>query len=68
MIADKGTVLSVGDGNNQNMARVAPIDNIEAVSMFYKIPKHLQDEDIKKGDQVAFLSFADGTGVILAKL
>ena len=68
MIADKGIVLSVGEGNNQNMARVAPIDNIDAVSMFYKIPKHLQDEDIKKGDQVAFLSFAAGTGVILAKL
>jgi len=41
MIADKGIVLSVGEGNNQNMARVAPIDNIDAVSMFYKIPKHL---------------------------
>lgn len=68
MIANKGTVLSVGDGERENMARVAPIDNIDAVSMFYKIPKHLQDEDIKKGDQVAFLSFADGTGVILAKM
>ena len=68
MIADKGTVLSIGEGNYQNRARVAPIDNIDAVSTFYKIPKYLQDEDIKKGDQVAFLSFADGTGVILAKL
>ncbi len=68
MIANKGTVLTVGEGANQNMVRVAPIDNIDAVSMFYKIPKHLQDEDIKKGDQVAFLSFADGTGVILAKM
>ena len=68
MIADKGIVLSVGEENNQNMARVAPIDNIDAVSMFYKIRKHLQAEDIKKADQVAFLSFADGTGVILAKL
>lgn len=68
MIANKGTVLTVGEGTNQNMVRVAPIDNIDAVSMFYKIPKHLQDEDIKKGDQVAFLSFADGTGVILAKM
>lgn len=68
MIANKGTVLTVGEGANQNMVRVAPIDNIDAVSMFYKVPKHLQDEDIKKGDQVAFLSFADGTGVILAKM
>lgn len=68
MIANKGTVLTVGEGTNQNMVRVAPIDNIDAVSMFYKVPKHLQDEDIKKGDQVAFLSFADGTGVILAKM
>lgn len=68
MIANKGTVLTVGEGANQNMVRVAPIDNIDAVSMFYKVPKYLRDEDIKKGDQVAFLSFADGTGVILAKM
>ena len=68
MTANKGIVLSVGEGNNLNMVRVAPIDNIDAVSTFYKIPKYLQDDDIKKGDQVAFLSFADGTGVILAKM
>lgn len=68
MTANKGTVLTVGEGVNLNMVRVAPIDNIDAVSTFYKIPKYLQDEDIKKGDQVAFLSFADGTGVILAKM
>lgn len=68
MTANKGTVLTVGEGTNLNMVRVAPIDNIDAVSTFYKIPKYLQDEDIKKGDQVAFLSFADGTGVILAKM
>lgn len=68
MTANKGTVLTVGEGSNPNMVRVAPIDNIDAVSTFYKIPKYLQDEDIKKGDQVAFLSFADGTGVILAKM
>ena len=68
MIADKGIVLSVGEGNNQNMARVAPIHIVHALSMFYKIPELLQDEHIKEGDQVAFLAFADGTGVILAKL
>ena len=68
MTANKGTVLTVGEGANLNMVRVAPIDNIDAVSTFYKIPKYLQDEDIKQGDQVAFLSFADGTGVILAKM
>lgn len=68
MTVNKGTVLTVGEGANLNMVRVALIDNIDAVSTFYKIPKYLQDEDIKKGDQVAFLSFADGTGVILAKM
>lgn len=48
MTANKGTVLTVGEGANLNMVRVAPIDNIDAVSTFYKIPKYLQDEDIKK--------------------
>ena len=68
MTANKGTVLTVGEGANLNILRVTPTKNIDAMSTFYKRPKYLQDEDIKKGDQVAFLSFADGTGVILAKM
>ncbi len=85
----KGTILTI-EGNR---ARVAPMDDIDAVSGFYDIPPHLrvdhyekladatadvqlaeklkeiaEERRILKGDTVAFASFSDYSGVILAKL
>lgn len=85
----KGTILTI-EGHK---ARVAPMDDIDAVSGFYSIPPHLhvdhyekmadattdailaeklrktaQERQLRKGDTVAFASFSDYTGVILAKM
>lgn len=85
----KGTILTI----EENRARVAPMDDIDAVSGFYVIPPHLrvdhyekladattdvqlaeelrkiaEERRILKGDAVAFASFSDYSGVILAKL
>ncbi|MGP1348519.1 MAG: hypothetical protein ACTTK0_02605 [Stomatobaculum sp.] len=40
----KGTVLSI----ESNKARVAPMDDVDAVSGFYTIPPHLLVDDYEK--------------------
>ena len=60
----KGKVLSI----NGDKAKVAPMDDIDAVTSYLKIPRHLENENIQKDDAVAFVAFSDGSGVILAKL
>ncbi|MCI5996096.1 MAG: hypothetical protein MRZ45_09180 [Blautia sp.] len=64
----KGRVLTVGTGNNESKVRVAPVDDIDAVSPYIQVPKHLKDENILKGDAVAYVLFSDRTGVIIAKM
>jgi 3-oxoacyl-[acyl-carrier-protein] synthase III len=64
----KGRVLTVGTGENENKIKVAPIEDIDAVSPYYQVPAYLRTENIKKGDAVVFVSFGDGSGAILAKM
>lgn len=72
----KGIVTSV----KGQKAKVAPVDDMEAVSRYITIPTysfqncaytgnvHEQKMTVKKGDTVAFATFPDGSGVILAKM
>lgn len=48
-----------------NMARVK--ENTGAITMMLQIPEHIP-KNIKKGTKVAFETFEDNTGVILAVL
>lgn len=68
MATYKGRVLSIGTDENAGKIKVAPIEDIDAVSPFLPIPSYLQSEKIEKGDSVAYLLFQDGSGVILAKM
>ena len=58
----KGTVLSVKDSK----VRVAPVEDIDQVSALIKVPDYIGE--IAKGDTVAYTTFTDYDGVVLAKL
>lgn len=72
----KGIITSI----KENKAKVAPVDDMEAVSRYITIPTvsfikcvysglpHEQTMTVQKGDTVAYALFNDGSGVILAKM
>lgn len=58
----KGEIVAI----EGNVARVKECTG--AVTMKLQIPEHLPKKNIKKGTKVAFETFVDSTGVILAVL
>ena len=62
----KGTIATI----NGSKARVVPLDRVDQATARLIIPQSLQSGTgaLVVGDEVVYVQFGDGTGIILARM